>query len=266
LQELVNSARGKVGAEDVLLSNASDTEAFYGRSTKAREISRRAVESALRDNRRDAAALWQLNSALREAEFGNVEEARKQVAAALGMSQSRDVHLLQALILARTGEMARSQSLLDDLAARFPLNTTINRYWVPTARASLALQHDEAQAIEVLRITAPYELAYPDPTLQTGIFLYPAFVRGEAYLREGKGGEAAAEFQKYATYRTAAVNCPLGALAQLQLGRSYLLTSEVDKARTAYQEFLTLWKDADPDIPILHQAKAEFAKLQSLAN
>ena len=111
-------------------------------------------------------------------------------------------------------------------------------------------------------MTVPYELAYPDPTLQTGIFLYPAFVRGEAFLRQGKGREAAAEFQKYADHRTATVNCPLGALARLQLGRSYLLTHEMDKARVAYEDFLTLWKDADADIPVLKQAKAEYAKLQ----
>ena len=261
MQALVRAASGKVGAEDLLLSNASDTEAFYGLRTKARELSRQAVESALRDNRKEAAALWQLNSALREAEFGDAEEARKEANAALGMSQSREVHLLDALVSARTGESGHMGGQLDDLAHRFPLNTAINSYWVPTARASLALRRDEVEAIEILRITVPYELAYPDPTLETGVFLYPAFVRGEAYLRAGRGAEAAHEFRKYLEHRGAIVNCPLGVLARLQLGRAYLLIGEVDEARAAYQEFLTLWKDADPDIPILKQAKAEFAKL-----
>jgi serine/threonine protein kinase/tetratricopeptide (TPR) repeat protein len=262
MKALVSAASGKVGAEDLLLSNASDTEAFYGRRTKARELSRQAVESALRDNRKEAAALWQLNSALREAEFGDAEEERKEATAALGLSQSREVHLLDTLVLARTGETGLTRRQLDDLARTFPLNTAINSYWVPTARASLALQRDEAQAIEILRITVPYELAYPDPTLETGVFLYPAFVRGEAYLRAGRGAEAAHEFRKYLEHRGAIVNCPLGVLARLQLGRAYLLIGEVDEARAAYQEFLTLWKDADPDIPILKQAKAEFVKLQ----
>ena len=262
MQELVTFATGKAGIEDLLLSNASDTEAFYGRRTKARELSRRAVESALRDNRNEAAALWQLNSALREAEFGDPREARKQVTSSLGMSHSRDVQLLGGLILARTGETTRSQELLDHVAGRFPMNTAINRYWVPTARATLALQRDEAQAIEILRVTVPYELAYPDPTLVTGIFLYPVFVRGEAYIHGGKGKEAAAEFDKYLQYPGATVNCPLAALARLQLGRSYALTHEVEKASAAYRDFLRLWKEADPDIPVLKQAKDEYAKLR----
>jgi eukaryotic-like serine/threonine-protein kinase len=262
MQNMVTSAIGKVGIEDLLLSNASDTEAFYGRRTKARELTRRAIESALRDNRKEAAAIWQLNSAMREAEFGDSEEARREVAASFGMSHSRDVQMLGGLVLARTGETTRSQGLLDEVAKRFPMNTAINRYWVPTARASLVLRRDEAQAIELLRVTVPYELAYPDPTLQTGVLLYPAYVRGEAYLRRGRGKEAAAEFQKYLQYPGATVNCPLAALARLQLGRSYVLTREVEKASAAYRDFLALWKDADPDLPILISAKSEYAKLK----
>jgi len=262
MQQLVTSAMGKMGTEDLLLSNASDTEAFYGRRTKARELSRRAAESALRDNRKEAAALWQLNAALREAEFGDGEEARRQAIASFGLSHSREVQLIEAFVLARTGETARSHATLDELAKRFPLNTAVNRYWVPTARASLELRRDEAQAIEILRVAVPYELAYPDPTLETGIFLYPAYVRGEAYLRGGRGTEAATEFQKYLEHRNATVNCPLGALARLQLGRSYGLANEKEKARAAYQDFFALWKDRDPDIPIFKQAKAEYAKLQ----
>jgi eukaryotic-like serine/threonine-protein kinase len=262
MQEIVTSAIGKVGIEDLLLSNASDTDAFYGRRTKARELSRRAIESALRDNRKEAAAIWQLNSAMREAEFGDSEEARREVAASFGMSHSRDVQMLGGLVLARTGETTRSQGLLDEVAKRFPMNTAINRYWVPTARASLVLRRDETQAIELLRVTVPYELAYPDPTLQTGVLLYPAYVRGEAYLSGGRGKEAGAEFQKYLQYPGATVNCPLAALARLQLGRSYVLTGEVEKASAAYQDFLALWKDADPDLPILISAKSEYAKLK----
>jgi len=166
------------------------------------------------------------------------------------------------LVLARTGETTRSQALLDEVAKRFPMNTAINRYWVPTAQASLVLRRDEAQAIELLRVTVPYELAYPDPTLQTGVLLYPAYVRGEAYLRGGRGKEAGAEFQKYLQYPGATVNCPLAALARLQLGRSYVLTREGEKASAAYRDFLALWKDADPDLPILISAKSEFAKLK----
>ena len=124
------------------------------------------------------------------------------------------------------------------------------------------LRSDEALAIDMLRVTVPYELAYPDPTLVTGIFLYPAFVRGEAYIREGRGKEAVTEFDKYLQYPGATVSCPLAALARLQLGRSYVLTHEVEKASAAYRDFLSLWKDADPDIPVLKQAKGEYARLQ----
>ena len=152
--------------------------------------------------------------------------------------------------------MARLRTLADDLANRFPDHTLVQSYYLPSIRAELALSHDDpAGAIEMLQAAVPYELS------DAGA-LYPAYVRGEAYLAAHKGNQAAAEFQKIHDHRGIVVNSSIGALAHLGLGRAYVLQGDTAKARTAYQDFLTLWKDADPDIPILKQAKAEYAKLQ----
>ena len=154
--------------------------------------------------------------------------------------------------------MARALALADDLGKRFPEDTIVQFNYLPTLHAGLALSGNEAsKTILILRAAAPYELGEVGATS-----LCPVFVRGEAYLAAHQGNEAAAEFQKILDHRGVVFNEPIGALAHLQLGRAYAIQGDTVKARAAYQDFLTLWKDADPDIPILKQAKAEYAKLQ----
>jgi eukaryotic-like serine/threonine-protein kinase len=165
--------------------------------------------------------------------------------------------------LARTGDAAQARKIADDLAHRFPLNTMINRYWLPVVDASIEIgRNNPAKAIEGLRTATEYELGTPAPQFEVGGSLYPTYVRGQAYLSLHQGAEAAAEFQKFLDHRGIAVNSPLAALARLQLGRAYVLAGDKTKARHAYLEFLELWKDADPDIPIFQQAHFEYAKLQ----
>ncbi len=262
MERQLDGAKNKPG-EDVLLSFASDTDAYYGHLGSAWEKSQRAVESARRSDANETAAEWQMNAALREAEFGNMVRARQETAAALDMAATRDVQTLAALALARSGNAVQARKIADDLAHRFSLNTMINRYWLPTIYASIEIgRNNPAKALELLRTAEQYELGTPAPQFEVGGSLYPVYVRGQAYLSLHQGAEAAAEFQKFLDHRGVAVNSPLGALARLQLGRAYALAGDKAKARSAYQDFLALWKDADPDVPILQQAKAEYAKLQ----
>jgi eukaryotic-like serine/threonine-protein kinase len=253
----------KPNSEDVMLSEASDTEGYYGRLAKARELSRKAVASAERDNRKETAALWQANAALREAEFGNREEASKDAIAAMALAPIHDIQILGALALARVGEAARAEALAADLAKRFPEDTYLHQYWLPSIRASNAISRKKPyDAIQLLEDTSKFELGQSVPQIEVGGLLYPVYVRGEAYLAAGRGSDAAREFQKLVDNRSVVQNCPLGALAHLGLARAYALQADAAKARVAYQNFFALWKDADPDIPILKQAKAEYAKLQ----
>ena len=184
--------------------------------------------------------------------------------AALELSKDREVEYGAAFALALSGDSSRSQTLANDLESRFPEDTSVRFSYLPALRALLALNHGEpAKAIELLQIAVPYELGAPRSS-HTWYFgaLYPVYVRGEAYLAARQGAEAAAEFQKILDHRGIVVSDPIGALAHLQLGRAFALSGDKAKAKAAYQDFLTLWKDADPDIPILKQAKAEYAKLQ----
>jgi tetratricopeptide (TPR) repeat protein len=243
-----------------LLSAQSDTEAYYGRLEKARGFSRRAEESANRAGAKETAALWQANEAVREAEFGISTSARKNARAAQVMAPGRDVEMLAALALARAGDVPAAQELVDKLNRKFPLNTVLQRYWLPAIRAAIKLQEkNSADAIELLQASVPHELGVPGP-LQLGT-MFPVYLRGEAYLAARQGNQAAAEFRKIIDHRGIVVNFPLGALARLQLGRALALAGNDNQAKAAYQDFLTLWKDADPDIPIFIAAKAEYAKL-----
>src|SRR5215469_9622858 len=254
-------AVGRPHIEDVLLSAQSDTEAYYGHMRKAREFSRRAVESALRGGAKEAAAAWEGDEALRDSEIGNWEEARKSATTVLTMSSDSDARKFAALALARTGDTARAAAVADELERSNPANTMLNEYWLTTVRAAIELrQNNIAKAIELLQPTSAYELGF-SPPLQFGT-LYPVYVRGEAYLAAHEASQAAEEFQKILDHRGIVLNFPLGALAHLGLARAYAMQGDITKAKTAYHDFLTLWKDADPDIPILKQAKAEYAKLQ----
>jgi predicted Zn-dependent protease len=199
-----------------------------------------------------------------EAFFGNAAAARRGAMAVLELSTSRDVEYGAALALALSGDSSESQRLPKDLEARFPEDTSVKLSYLPVLRAQVALnQGQPSKAIEQLQITVPTELGVPLSWF-SGNFgaLYPIYVRGEAFLGAHQGPQAAAEFQKILDHRGISATDPIGALAHLQLGRAFALTGEKTKAKSAYQEFLTLWKDADPDIPILQQAKAEYLNLQ----
>ena len=262
MQRQVAAATGKPG-EDVLFSFESDTVAFYGILASARRLSQRAIDSANADDSKETAAAWQMDSALREAEFGNLSRSRQEITSALAEAPTRDVSVLAALALSRIGDVSRAESLARDLAERFPLNTAINHYWLPAVQASIEMtRKNPAKALEDLRTTAEYELGTPLPQFEVGGSLYPVYIRGQVYLSLHQGKEAATEFQKLLDQRGVVVNCPLGALARLQLGRSYAMQDDAVRSRAVYQDFFRLWKDADPDIPILKQAKAEYTKLQ----
>jgi eukaryotic-like serine/threonine-protein kinase len=261
MERQVAWAAGKPGTEDLLLSFQSDTEAYYGRLTKARDFSRRAVDAAVRADSKEAAALWQVNTALREAEFGNPVAAKQDVAAGLTLAPGRDVKMLSALTLARVGETARAKAIVEELEKSYPSQTVLKVYWLPTIKAAIELNaNNSTQALMFLEADAPYELGSP-PQFQLGT-LYPAYIRGQAQLMAHNGIAAATEFQKFLDHRGVTINFPLGALAHLGLARAYALSGDAAKARTKYQDFFALWKDADPDIPILKEAKAEYAKLQ----
>ncbi len=261
MERQVAWAAGKLGDEDLLLSFQSDTEAYYGRLVKARDFSRRAVDSAQRNDSKESAALWQVNAALREAEFGNTAAAKQGVGAALALAPGRDVKLFGALTLARIGETTGAKAIVEELEKNYPSDTMLKVYWLPTFKAAMELNTgNSTQAVMFLEAAAPYELGMP-PQLQLGT-MYPVYIRGQAQLVAHNGAGAATEFQKFLDHRGVALNFPLGALAHLGLARSYAMQGDTAKAKTDYNDFFTLWKDADPDIPILIAAKAEYAKLK----
>jgi hypothetical protein len=257
-------AAGKRGSEDVLLGNEADTAAYFGQVGKARELSWQAHSSATQSQQRETAALHEAAAAIREALFGNADEARKWAALTKQLRSSRDVQYGALLALALTGDLSqgetRLEQLADDFARRFPEDTLVEFNYLPTLRAQMAIDHhDPSKAIELLQAAAPYELG-GSPASFTA--LYPIYVRGEAYLSLHQGSQAATEFQKILDHRGIVWNEPIGALAHWQLGRAYVLQGDSAKAKSEYSVFLGLWKDADPDIPVLKQAKAEYAGLQ----
>jgi hypothetical protein len=227
---------------------------------RARDFSRRAVDSAVRAESKEAAAFWQVNAALREAELGNAASARQGVAAALALSPGRDVNLAAALTLARIGNVPRARALAEELERRYSTNTMLKVYWLPVINAAIEISKgNSSQAIVDLEPAAPYELGYAGTSIN---YLYPAYVRGQAYLLAHSGAAATAEFQKLLDHRGIVTNFVTGSLAHLEIARAYAIAGDTAKAKSAYQDFFALWKDADPDIPILKQAKAEYAKLQ----
>jgi predicted Zn-dependent protease len=211
----------------------------------------------------ETAATYSALSGLREALFGNADEARRRSTLAMGRSAGRDVQYGAALTFAYAGDNGRAQSMADDLGKRFPEDTIVQFNYLPTLRAKLALSKgNPSEALENLRAAAPYELGQSTSNSYSWTALYPVFVRGEAYLAGHQSSEAAAEFQKILDHRGIVVNNPIGALAHIGLARAHALQGDTAKAHAAYQDFLTLWKDADPDVPIFIAAKAEYAKLQ----
>ena len=252
-------AAGRAGDEDAMLSGQADTDAYYGRLVRATDISRRAVESAVRADSKETAALWQVTAGLREAEFGNIAAAGRDVDAALSMQSGNDVKLLAALTLARAGDTAKAKRLIEELERTSAADAMLKLYCLPTIHGAIEISRgNPSKGIQSLEAAAPYELGGP----LAFPYLYPVWVRGHAYMAAHKGLAAAAEFQKVIDHPGIVLNQPIGSLAHLELGRAYVLSGDNVKARAAYQNFFTLWKDADPDIPILIAAKSEYAKLQ----
>jgi hypothetical protein len=240
---------------------ASDAEAYSGRLGKARDLSHQAIDAARHNDLKAAAALWKVYGALREAELGNTDKARQEMTSALSTGSSQNVKIISVLALARARDTTKAETTLKELERTIAPNSIYDSYWLSTIRAAIEIDRgNPTRALQHLEKAAGCELAaYSILPMAT---MYPVYVRGQAYLKSAQGQQAAAEFQKMLSHRGLMNNFPLGALARLQLGRAYALAGDASKSRTAYQDFLTLWKDADPDIPILKEAKAEYAKLQ----
>jgi tetratricopeptide (TPR) repeat protein len=259
--------------ENLGLALASDTEAYGGHLAKARELAKRTVDSAIRADSKETGAIFQAIAAQREAAYGNAAEARQAAAEALKLAPtSQGVESEAALAFAMVGETAQAESLAQDLGKRFPLNTHIQSLWLPAIQAQLALDRkNPAVALNTLQAASAIELGGFDFADSISC-LNDVYVRGEAYLAAGQGGAAAAEFQKVLDHNGIVWNCWTGSLAHLGVARANALQArtaqgaDADAARAralaAYQDFLTLWKDADPDLPLLKEAKAEYAKLQ----
>jgi tetratricopeptide (TPR) repeat protein len=251
---------GKPGTEDVLIATQADTEGWYGKLRKARELTLRAIDLARHNDAEETAAAYEVVAALREVESGNRNKARTDVDAALKLAPNRDVRAIAALVLARASDTAGAEKLAAELDKTFPLDTLVQTYWLPSIRAGVALEHkDPKRAVELLKVASTIELGQPT---NLTIFLCPAYLRGEAYLMLHDGKAAASEFQKFIDHRGLVANFPWGMLARLGMARAYIMMSDTVKARAAYEDFLTLWKDADPDIPAVVAAKSEYAKLK----
>ena len=259
--EQFNWAAGKPGVEDTFLSVQADTEAFFGRLSKARDLARRAVDSARRAGAPEAAAIWKVDEALFDADLGDASRARQSAASALAIEPGRDVEMLVALVYARIGDSASAQKIADKLNQAAPQSTIMQSFWLPAIRASMEINHSSAEhAVELLQPALPYDLGTPSQFQYST--MYPAYVRGLAYLKARDAVHAAAEFQKILDHRGAVMNFHSYPLARLGLARAYSASGDNAKARIAYQDLFSLWKDADPDLPVLQQAKSEYAKLQ----
>ena len=269
----------KPDLENFGLSLASDSEGYIGHAGKSRELLRRAVDSAIRADSKESGATWWANAALREAAFGNLAEARKDADEGLKLAPaSQGVQTEAALAYAMIGDAAKAQSLAQELNKQYPLDTQMQSIWLPTIQAQVALVHkdkdgkDSAAAISLLQSALPPIEYGAIPFLTNPSCLETSYIRGKAYLAAGQGAAAAAEFQKILDHGGIVWNCWTGAVAHLGAARANALQAkstqgaESDAARVralgAYKEFLELWKDADPDVPILKQARAEYAKLQ----
>jgi len=260
--------------ENFGVSLASDTEAYAGHLRKATELTKRSIDSAIRADSKETGAIWQAIAAQREAAFGNAKDAKQEAAQSLKLYRaSQGVEVEAALAFAMAGDTTRAESLVQDLNKRFPLDTQMHSLWLPAIQVQLALNRKNSAAAitSLLPAVPPIEFA-AIPFLINPSCLYPTYIRGEAYLAAGQGTAAAAEFQKILDHSGIVWNCWTGTLVHLGVARAHALQArtsqgaDADTARVralaAYKDFLTLWKDADPDIPILKQAKAEYARLR----
>jgi eukaryotic-like serine/threonine-protein kinase len=254
-------AMGKPGVEAQILFLESETAAYNGELAQSRELARRAVDSAQRTDEKEGAAEYQAHAAVRDALAGNLGAAKQDAQAALALSHAKQSEAFSAIALALADDSAAAERLAGDLGQRFPEDTIVKFNYLPMIHAAIALRKgDAARAIEVLAATAPYELGHTNTAFTFA--LYPVYLRGEAYLATKQGPAALVEFQKILVHSGVVGNQPIGALAHLGIARAYALQGDAAKAHAAYNDFFTLWKDADSDISILKQAKSEYAKLQ----
>lgn len=248
------------GYQDQMLNYQADTALYGGELSKARALAQHAFEIAETEGETEAAALYRAEGAVREALVGNAALAKHEAQAALAHSRGRDVESLSAIALAIAGDVERGRQLADDLRKRFPEDTLVQFNYLPTIHTAIQLQGNKSTQVAVdLTTAAPYELG--GNLLTLNFILYPVYLRAEAYLAAKQGDAAAAELQKILDHRGAVRSEPIGALAYLELGRAFVLSGDTAKAKTAYQEFLTRWKNADANIPVLRQAKAEYSGL-----
>ena len=256
----VAAVAGKPGIDHLVLALHADTAAYFGQLTKARSLSQRAAESAERAGQKESSAQYYAASAIREGLFGHGDEALQQARNARRYPGGRDLDYGVALAVTYSGDLNQSQALTDAMASRFPEDTIVQCDYLPTLRARLELRRSRPQqALDALVAAVPCDLNLTSYSYYNWPNLYPVYVRGEAYLAANRGAEAAAEFEKILSHRGLVLNEPIAALARLQLGRAYVMAGDAVKGRTAYEHFLALWKDADPSVPILKQAKGEFA-------
>jgi DNA-binding winged helix-turn-helix (wHTH) protein/predicted Zn-dependent protease/TolB-like protein len=258
MQEQLAWAENHPGDGDWVINSKGDSEAYYGRLKSATSYFDRAISSAKKLDNSEMAATWQAKVALIEAEFGNLSEARRYAAAALATKRGRDVRAYVALALARVGDEAQAKKLTEELSKEFPQNTLLQKYWLPTTKAAIELHAGKpTEALRTLEEVEPMDLSLSYP-LDYGT-MYSAHLRGLVYLKLSKGKEAAAEFKKIVDHRGLVINFAPASMANLELARAYELSGEKEKSRTAYNDFLALWKNADADIPVLQQVKSEFS-------
>jgi DNA-binding winged helix-turn-helix (wHTH) protein/tetratricopeptide (TPR) repeat protein len=261
MQKQADWALGKPGTEDVVLSAESDTEAFSGRLESARKMSLRAADSARRAGFTEAAALWMVNAALRDAEYGDPEAARRGASDALDLATGKNVKVLAALCLARSGDTDAASKLVDQLEKDYASDTMLAVYRVPTIKAAIALsERIPKKALEILDGVKPYDLARPSPAGMAS--MYPSYLRGLAYAMLGDSTDAEREFLQVVNNRGLTLNSPLGVLGALQLARVYAMNGRVEQAKPLYRHFLIDWKDADPDSISLRAARADYASLR----
>jgi tetratricopeptide (TPR) repeat protein len=252
---------GIPGVEDQMFFVESDTAADHGKFSQARELARRAADSARRAQENETAAEYEGHNSVREALVGLADVARTDAQSALSSIKGKHGEGFSAIAFALAGDMANANRAIEDLTKRFPQDTVVQTRYLPMARSALALNSGNAQAaLDALIAAAPYELGHTNEDFTFAV--YPVYFRGQAYLAAKNGDAAGSEFQKILDHAGVVGNEPIGALAHLGLGRAYSLSGNTVKAKTEYQDFLTLWKDADPNIPLLTQARAEYAKLQ----
>ena len=261
MEQQAAAAMGIPGVEDQMFFIESDTAADHGQFGKARELARRAADSARRAQENETAAEYQGHNSLREALVGMADFAKEDAQSALSEIKGKHGEGFSAIAFALAGDMANANRAIEDLTKRFPQDNVVQTRYLPMARSALALNSGNARAaLDALIAAAPYELGHTNEDFTFA--LYPIYFRGQAYLAAKNGAAAAGEFQKILDHASIVGNEPIGALAHLGLARACSLSGNTAKAKSAYQDFFTLWKDADPDIPLLMQAKAENAKLQ----